>query len=329
MRRRSWSSFPPYVPVAERRRKAETAAKKLVAKGEALDPVQISGVAIARTFWGRSWLANLDRYADFANRLPRGRSYVRSGAVLDLRIEKRIVRARVQGSSLYTVTIEIDALAAPRWHQIRKECAGAIDTVVDLLAGKLSQSVMALMTDPGRGLFPNNREIRVRCSCPDIAHLCKHAIAALCGVGNRLDSKPELLFLLRGVDHAELIDEAVQNAGKIGEAASVALSNRDLEEIFGFQVADPTEPIEIAATVKTPRKAARKSPAKKSTTTASRTSAKTGAKSAATRSAPTKGSRTVPRKASNGTKITARSAAGKRAARKSPTATPAKKRRQS
>ncbi len=250
MRRRSWSSFPPYVPVAERRRKAETAAKKLAAKGAALEPVQIAGTAIARTFWGRSWLANLDRYADFANRLPRGRSYVRSGAVLDLRIENRIVRAKVQGSSLYTVTIEIDALATARWHQIRKECTGEIDTVVELLSGNLSQSVMALMTDPRRGLFPNNHEIRVQCSCPDIAHLCKHAIAALCGVGNRLDSKPELLFLLRGVDHADLVDEAMQNAGKIGAAASVTFSNRDLEEIFGFEVADPAEPIEIAETAK-------------------------------------------------------------------------------
>ncbi len=263
MSRRYWSSFPAYVPVAERKRKAEAAAKKLAANGAALEPVRISGTAIAKTFWGRSWLANLDRYADFANRLPRGRSYVRSGAVLDLRIESRTVRAKVQGSSLYTVTVDIDPLSAQRWKELRKECSGAIDSVVELLSGKLSQSVMALMTDPRRGLFPGSHEIRVQCSCPDFAHWCKHAIAALCGVGNRLDGKPELLFVLRGVDHAELIDAAVLSAGTIGaETASSEFSNRDLEEIFGFQVADPAEPIETAATITTPRKAVRKSAAK-------------------------------------------------------------------
>ena len=162
----------------------------------------------------------------------------------------------------------------------------------------------------------------MRCSCPDIAHLCKHAIAALCGVGNRLDSKPELLFLLRGVDHAELIDEAVQNAGKIGEAAFVAFSNRDLEEIFGFQVADPAEPIEIVTAAKTPRKAVRKSPAKKSAATANRPSAKTGVKSAPTRSVAIKTSRAVPQKA---TKTTARTKSRKQAARKSANVATAKK----
>lgn len=256
MSRRTWSSFPEYVPVAERKRKAESAAKKLAAKGAAIEPVQISGTAIAKTFWGRSWLANLDRYADYANRLPRGRSYVRSGAVLDLKIENGSVRAKVQGSSLYTVTVDIEPLAAQRWNEIRKECSGAIDTVVELLSGTLSQAVMALMTDPRRGLFPSNREIRVQCSCPDIAHLCKHAIAALCGVGNRLDNKPELLFVLRGIDHAELIDAAMLGAGKIGAAtASTEFSDRDLEEIFGFQVIDPAEPIEAIAMPKAKAKA--------------------------------------------------------------------------
>src|SRR5262252_5082865 len=89
--------FPKYTTVEERRRKAEREAKKL---GNT-SPVAIDSSQIARTFWGKSWCQNLERYSDYANRLPRGRTYVRSGCVVDLKISAGTVRAKVSGSRLY------------------------------------------------------------------------------------------------------------------------------------------------------------------------------------------------------------------------------------
>ena len=97
----SWYEWRPYVPVAERRRQAAQKLRKLKKKGQSIAPVTIEGRTIAKSFWGNSWCTNLERYSDYANRLPRGRTYVRNGSVLDLQITKGKVVAMVSGSDLY------------------------------------------------------------------------------------------------------------------------------------------------------------------------------------------------------------------------------------
>lgn len=232
--------WPRYVPVAERRAKAKRQVEKQRKKGETLEPVRVEGRAIARTFWGQAWCRHLESHGDYENRLPRGRSYLRNGSVCDLKIESGRVKARVMGSSLYTVEIGIKKLPGPRWAAIKAACTGGIATAVELLKGRLSNAVMTVITHRTEGLFPRPAEIEMRCSCPDYATMCKHVAATLYGVGARLDDRPELLFVLRGVDHLEMIGEAVK-VGRLAAAGAGAGSGRaldgvDLAEVFGVDI---------------------------------------------------------------------------------------------
>ena len=174
-----YGAWKPYVSVAERRRKAEKVAAKAAKKGITLTPVSASRGAIAKSFWGRAWCDNLERYSDYSNRLPRGRTYVRNGSVIDLQIGAGEVRAQVVGSSLYKVGIDVAAVPAKQWQAIGAECAASIDSLVELLQGKLSKAVMERICRPGTGLFPAPREIKLSCSCPDWAEMCKHVAGVL------------------------------------------------------------------------------------------------------------------------------------------------------
>src|SRR4051794_35806187 len=189
-----WGDYRPYIPVARRRANGLREAQRLAGKGKQLLPVKIDGRAIATTFWGKAWCDNLESYSDFANRLPRGRSYVRNGSVVDLQIKPGKVTALVSGSELYEVEIDIAPLPAKEWESIKARCAGQVGSLVELLQGKLSKGVIEIVTSKDGGLFPKPRQIEKSCSCPDYAGLCKHIAAALYGVGARLDHKPELLF---------------------------------------------------------------------------------------------------------------------------------------
>src|SRR5690348_15274398 len=212
---------------------------KLARKGQIVSPVRITGKIIASTFWGKSWCDNLERYRDFENRLPRGRSYVRNGSVLDLQVSRCEVRAMVSGSSLYHVSVNVGALSKARWRSICRDCVGCIDSVVELLQGRLSTSVMERVCQPGKGLFPQPSEITFTCSCPDYAFMCKHVAAVLYGVGARLDQQPELLFRLRGVDEKDLlarIDASLPMANAAPVTTRV-LETGDLSAMFGLDMA--------------------------------------------------------------------------------------------
>ena len=222
-----------YVPVAEQRAKARRAMDKL-RKGRHLQPVDIDGCAIARSFWGKGWCDHLESFSDFANRLPRGRRYVRNGSVCHLEIRPGHVEAVVSGSELYDVTIEITQLKAAIWKSIKTKCAGQIGSMLELLQGRLSRDVMGVVTERDRGLFPKPREIALDCSCPDWATMCKHVAAALYGVGHRLDHQPDLLFLLRDVDAAELI--ATEIALPERGVTSDVLADEALSDIFGIDL---------------------------------------------------------------------------------------------
>ena len=227
------------------RHQAKREAEQLRKKGRTLEPVVIAGRAITRTFWGNAWCKNLERYSDFANRLPRGRSYVRNGLVLHLAIEPGTIDALVRGSSLYETSVAITPVARKRWKAMCAELAGSIDSVVELLQGRISAAVMDRLCREGTGLFPTPSEIRLECSCPDFASMCKHVAAVLYGIGARLDERPELLFTLRQIDAGDLIASADGTASltKRRPRADRLLERADLSELFGLDMTTASETV--------------------------------------------------------------------------------------
>jgi uncharacterized Zn finger protein len=240
----------PYVPVAVRRANAQKKLAGLKKKGQRIEPVIIAGRTIATSFWGKSWCENLERYSDFEYRLPRGRTYVRNGSVLDLQIAKGEVLARVCGSELYRIKITIARVPSKHWNSICRDSTGSIDSLVELLGGRLARGVMDRVCRQGDGLFPAPHEIRLSCSCPDWAEMCKHVAAALYGVGARLDEKPELLFVLRGVDAGDLLVAAGDNAARRKKTPRAAklLDESDIAEVFGIEMASPAAALQTNAT---------------------------------------------------------------------------------
>jgi uncharacterized Zn finger protein len=261
----------PYVSVAERRRRAAKKLASLRKKGMDVQPVEIDGRKIAKTFWGEAWCDHLESFSDYANRLPRGRTYVRNGSVCHLCVTKGHVEARVAGSELYTVDVQIKAIPSAKWRVIKQQSAGKIGSLLELLQGRLSDEVMRIVTDQKEGLFPLPKEISFHCDCPDWAGMCKHIAAVIYGVGARLDVSPDLLFTLRGVDHEELIavdtEAAVSVATTSGKSKKLVASN--LSDVFGIDLdsgnhADPiTQTLPAKSKKKTTRQPATMKAAKK------------------------------------------------------------------
>ncbi len=285
----SYGSWKPYVSVAQRRMKAEKAAAKALKSGAQLAPIAAYRGAIAKTFWGKAWCDNLERYSDYANRLPRGRTYARNGSVIDLQLTRGQVRAQVMGSSLYRVEIDVAALPEASWQAIVADCAGSIDSLVGLLQGRLSEAVMARISQPGKGLFPAPREIALRCSCPDWADMCKHVAAVLYGVGARLDNQPELLFGLRSVDASALVAQAGAGLPSTVKPPTKRrlLDSAMLADVFGLEMAEeavPTKetkppPAIKAGPGKAPAKAPTQGPAARKSASAKKAAAKKASKS--------------------------------------------------
>ena len=233
-----YGGWAPYVSVAERRRNAMKKMDALRKKGVDVQPVTIEGRKIASSFWGEAWCEHLESFSDFANRLPRGRTYVRNGSVCHMAVAKGQIEAKVSGSELYDVKFSIKTLPGKKWTAIKGRCSGQIGSLLELLQGKLSDHVMEVVTDRKEGLFPLPGEMSFHCSCPDSARMCKHVAAVLYGIGARLDTRPELLFTLRGVDHEELIaadaEKAVAAATSRGKSKRLAAD--ELGDVFGIEI---------------------------------------------------------------------------------------------
>lgn len=310
----SYWGWRPYVSVAERKKKAEKAVAKAKKDGVVMSPIAAYRGALAKTFWGKAWGDNLERYSDYANRLPRGRTYVRNGSVIDLKLVAGEVQAQVMGSSLYTVKVTVAAVPAKQWKAIGADCAGSIDSLVELLQGKLSKAVMERICKAGTGLFPAPNEIRFSCSCPDWASMCKHIAAVLYGVGARLDQQPELLFTLRRVDAKDLVTQAGAGLPKAkkGPKAGKVLDDSALGDVFGIEMAElsPVKPAKPAKPVQHSKTTASKA---KTMTMTSTTTGKTSvpkAKAAKAVTAKVKPSAKAP--------VVSRSATGKVAAKAKP-----------
>lgn len=229
--------WAPYVPVAKRREKAAKKMQQLRKKGQFIQPIEIQGRTIARTFWGKAWCSHIESFCDYDNRLPRGRTYVRNGSVCHLEINEGQVKAMVSGSSIYHISIGIKPLVSEKWYTLKNTCMGKISSLLDLLSGKLSAGVMDVVCHPQNGLFPLSHDLTFDCNCPDWANMCKHVAAVLYGVGSRLDASPEQLFKLRGVNFEELIDvnQAVLDVTSSKSSRRKRLEDTAFTDLFNFE----------------------------------------------------------------------------------------------
>lgn len=244
----SFYGWKPYVPVAKRRAKAKRELDRLRKKGVTIQPVEVSGRRIADSFWGKGWCDHMESFNDYENRLPRGRTYVRNGSVCHLDVQSGRIEAIVSGSELYNVVVTIAPLAKKKWEAVKSACTGRISSLIDFLRGKLAGGVMEVVCHRETGLFPLPGEIRFDCDCPDWADMCKHVAAVLYGVGARLDHEPEKLFLLRGVNHEELVDVSAAVQGSTGKGASRRrIASTGLADVFGIDVLETDAGVDLVS----------------------------------------------------------------------------------
>ena len=239
----SYYGFGEYVTVAEKKARNQKSIEKLRKKDPGIAPVVINGRKLATTWWGKAWDDNLESYSDYSNRMGRGRSYIRHGAILDLKIAPGKITALVQGSDKkpYQIDIAIQPLGRNTWDMITKACEGKIESLQELIEGRFPKALNELFTAKEKGLFPAPKEISLNCSCPDWANMCKHVAAALYGVGARLDETPGLFFVLRNVNIDELVSKAISQKSetllkKSGRKSSRVIDNEDVSDMFGIEM---------------------------------------------------------------------------------------------
>lgn len=245
----SYWGFPEYVSVAEKKARAAKKLKELLKKRPDLKPVILEGKALARTWWGKAWNGNLERYADYDNRIGRGRSYLRHGAVLHLHIDEGEVKSLVQGSerSPYSVEIRISALQTDVWQSMINACEGALESLQHLINGAFPKPLGEIFMAKGSGMFPSPKEIKFSCSCPDSAYMCKHVAAVLYGIGSRLDEDVSLFFKLRRANMDELVRRAVSVTSekilkRAGKKSARIINDADLGAVFGIEIEAPVLP---------------------------------------------------------------------------------------
>ncbi len=228
--------------VGEKKTKAKKKIAALRKKGKDISPVEIEGRTIAKSWWGKAWNDNLANYADFSNRLSRGRSYVTHGCVIDLQINKNLITAQIMGSgsSVYNAEIRIDSLNKTQWNKIKKLVKGNISSLKELLSGEFPKEMDNILSNKDKGLFPAPSEFHPKCDCPDSSKFCKHLAAVIYGIGNRLDKDPNLLFVLRGISSNELIskiikdekDNLIAKAKKVKSKRIMNLKENNLSKMF-------------------------------------------------------------------------------------------------
>lgn len=231
--------YHTYIPVGVRVKKTQRLIEKLKQKDPSISPIVIEGKKIAKTFWGISWNKNLESYADFHNRIARGSAYLKNGMVVDLKILEGRVKSLVNGTDLYEVQIDINKLSNESWNNITKNCSHKIENIERLASGVFPEELKEIFLKKGDGLFPSPKEIKMSCTCPDWAVMCKHVAATLYGVGAKLDADPLIFFKLRGVDFSELLTKSIEEKMESmlknsNKKTNRIIENKDISELFGI-----------------------------------------------------------------------------------------------
>ncbi len=196
MSSRYWDSYPSY-PKTTRIATEDGIRSRKAGKG------------FATKWWARHWIQALDSFG-WSNRLQRGRSYARSGQVLEYQVQAGEVRARVQGSrkTPYQVTLRLRHLDPAQWDAVLEVLASRAAFAARLLAGEMPEDVEEAFKAAGAALMPaSSKELATSCSCPDWANPCKHVAAVHYILAEALDEDPFLVFRLRGRTREQVMEE--------------------------------------------------------------------------------------------------------------------------
>lgn len=185
---------------------------------------------LARQFWGKAWMRHLALCESGGLCLAPGRTLLRHGCVLDLRIRRGCMEALVSAQELYEVSLKVRPLEEEPLEALRAACQGRVASHIALLEGRVDEHLLAILCDPEQGLLPAPSDWQMRCSCPDWAEPCPHAAAAIYAAGMLIDSDPSLLFTLRSLEPQQLMQPVtcgemtrIRDAGKLASLFGIEL----------------------------------------------------------------------------------------------------------
>jgi len=159
-------------------------------------------LSFGKTWWGEQWLNSLNNI-DYSNRLPRGASYARKGAVEKIKIDGNHISAKVKGSRPrpYNVDIILPPFFDPELGNFLQEITTHPVIISKLLNRELDPLVLKLAEKCGLKVFPGKwSDLKMQCSCPDWAVPCKHLASVIYKVSAEIDNNPFLVFSLHNVD---------------------------------------------------------------------------------------------------------------------------------
>ena len=197
--------FAPRLKAADLQKLAQQRLAELQAGGEELRPVINTTRKLASHFWGSAWMKQLAHCESGGMCLAPGRTLLRHGCVLDLRITPGCITALISAEKLYEVDLHISPIEGERLETLSQACYNHIDSLLALLEGNTNPDVLQQLCHPDHGLLPTPQDWRMRCTCPDWAEPCPHAAAAIYAAGCLIDTAPHLLFTLRGIEPASLL----------------------------------------------------------------------------------------------------------------------------
>ena len=211
----------------------------------------------AESWWARRWVEVLESF-QVGRRLGRGRSYARQGQVVEIELGKGFVTALVQGSrdAPYLVRMRLSMLSSIDWKKVTRSIAEDPELTGALVTGRIPENIEEVFQPLGLSLFPTaSGDLKTACSCPDQANPCKHVAAVYYLLGEEFDRDPFLVFRLRGIDRAELIEAIGGSAALRG--APVAAPARPAPEAKPATEAGATEAGEATAAPEPPAPAER------------------------------------------------------------------------
>ncbi len=171
-----------------------------------IQPLRNSTRKLAAQPWGAAWMRQLAYCEQEGMELAMGRSLLRHGCVLDIKLSEGRIQGLVSGEQLYELDLHVDLIDEDRLNLLREQCRGQLDSYVALLEGKLDADAMSALCDPESGLLPLPCDWKFSCTCPDWASPCAHAAALVYAAGCLIDSDPSLLFALRGILPEQLLE---------------------------------------------------------------------------------------------------------------------------